>query len=364
MGGTFITPEISNLKIIFFIKNASLSYIMTNYLWGYLFGIILFALISKKYGGILSIRLGLLISILGISLQWVSLKTIEYDFFLIGRIISGMGLSSGLTNGFAIIKDNISTNQEKKYFSLITISFTGAIYLSILLSATLFKKYGINSVFKIEIYYSVILLLLSSLIPDTKNNTSKIKFKNFLSFRLISFSIALSLTTIIAYSYALYAPLIMINHFGLSSEKYAYYNLINLIGLFTGSILYRAICSIIKEQRIIILSLLFLIFFCILLCGLNKKVNIEVFILLFFFINIFSGMIYPAATYKSLESSMCKKGSSATMNLIKIGMPSIAIFISSLLTNSAFFNLSVTIILFSILSLILLYLSSSKHYLK
>lgn len=357
---TFITPGMNDLKNLFLMSSNSLSYTMTIYLIGYLLGQISFALFSKRYGGISSLRYGFILCLIGFILQYLSVKFPVYYIFLLGRFITAFGLSSGLVCGFAIIKDNILPKEEKSYFSIIAIAFTGSIYFSIFISGILIKQMGLLFILKIQIFYPILLLIFSFFVPNTKMLFAKNQLSTplaryqFLNFKLIAYAMALSITTIIAYCYSFYAPLIMVDNFRLDPQNYGYYNLINMCGLFLGSTIYSQINRIIKEEAIIILSLISITVVGLLLAigSVGSDISFQQFIYSFFTINFFSGIIYPAATFKALECGICKTSSSATMNIIKIGMPSIALYFSLFTSSNIFLNLSLIIVFFSTINLI------------
>lgn len=364
MVATFITPEIGSLKSLFSVTDPYLSYIMTTYLAGYLIGQIVFAIFAKRYGGVLSIRCGFLISVVGLFLQFLTLQFKLYEGFLFGRAITALGLSAGLICGFAIIKENIKQNEEKSYLSIITIAFTGSIYLSMFISGTLIKYCSLSSIFKYEIYYFIGLLLLTFFIPDIqKNRTQPVEIarRQYLNLKLINYSLVLSITTIIAYCYAFYGPLIVINSFGLSPQSYTEYNFINMAGLFLGSVIYKLASKKIKENQLIIFCLSFIIIISILLITLHlkKQLGFHNFMFMFFVINILTGIIYPSATYIALGCGSCKTSSSTTMNFIKIGMPSVALYFSTLIATNYIVNLSITIGVFSILFLLSLIITQT-----
>lgn len=355
---TLITPGMNEIKNLFLISSHSLSYVMTVYLIGYLLGQISFALFSQQYRSLSSIRYGLLLCSIGLVLQYYSVKYPAYHLFLLGRLITAFGLSSGLVCGFAIIKDNILPNEEKNYFSIVAIAFTGSIHFSIFISGVLIKTMGLLFLLKTEMFYVSLLLTSTFFVPNTKSFSSEDKpyvaRYNFLNYELISYAMALSITTIIAYCYSFYAPLIMIESFSMTPQEYGYCNLINMCGVFLGSASYSRINRLIKEKTIIIFSLISIALIGLLLAirVICNDLDFHAFIFSFFVINFFSGIIYPAATFKSLECGSCKTSSSATMNVIKIGMPSIALNVSLFFSSNGFLNLSLTILFFSIVYLI------------
>lgn len=356
---TFISPELNTIQNFFNISNNLLTRIMSIYLIGYLIGQLFFIFCAKKIGGRKSIRYGIIFSCVGCILQILSLQYVLFNLFVLGRFLTAFGLASGLVCGFAIIKDNILVTEERKYFSSIAISFTTSIYLTILISGVLSKVLSLFSIFEILIGYSIFLFILSFFIPDSKIqvNTRPIhSLKNeFFNIKLIIYSLVLSITTIISYCYAFYAPLILQSAFKINSLQFSKLNLLNLGALLFGSLLYRRIYNQISDDKLLKVCLTSIIICCSLIINfiLLDQLSCNFFLLGFFIINFINGLIYPAATFKALEFNSCKTSASGIMNIIKIGLPSLALYFSIIIENLAF-SLTTTITFFSIIYLSLL----------
>lgn len=356
---TFWTTSSIILKSTFDISTEKLSTSITLYLLGYLVGQIIFASISKFKGGIFSIRSGMIIALLGYILEYFSVQNLSFNLFNIGRLLNGLGLSAGLVCGFTIIKDNIlKSNLEKKYLSLVAISFTASIYISVLISSFLIKNFNILAIINFLLFHLFLLLCLTFFLPDSKvqQRASIKKYKlNFVNFKVISYGFILSITTIISYCYAFYGPLIFEVNFNYNVQMFGYFNLLNMCGLFLGSYSYNKINKKYNENQILIfcLSLIITLTASLVLSYYFNVLNFTQFILIFFFIEWSSGLIYPSATFQALNTYHCRNSSSATMNMIKIGMPSLAIFFSALIRNNAILSLLLTLICFSFLYLVI-----------
>jgi len=354
---TFIAPELSLLRDEFGVSVAQTSKIMTFYLFGYLVGQGLFSYISNKIGRTRGIKYGMFISIIGAIFQFIALKYSLFPAFVFFRFLTAVGLSSGLVCGFAIIKESLTDEDCKKYFSLVAIAFTSSIYLSIFSSGIIISYMDISFLFGITITYTFTLFALSFLIPEPKKIKNKLKNqvkkrRIRLNFKLISYSLVLSITTIISYCYAFYAPYITISTYGLSPATFSTLNLLNMVAIFLGSFLYILLHRRYDEKIILTTSLLFIFILSILYFSIYLSMTskpILVFFIISFFLNTCSGLIYPAATYKAMECGDCKANTSAVMNSIKLIMPTISLAFSSLISKSNLINLSSTIMFFSLL---------------
>lgn len=354
---TCLGPYVVIIGKLFHTDISSLSKLMSFYLTGCLAGQFVFSKFSKKYNGLLSVKLGLMVGFFGLYLQVIAFHLNIFLLFLIGRFIAGLGLSAGLIIGFAIIKDNIAPKTEKLYLSIIAMAFTLTIYLSILASGYLSKILSINTFFYILMAYILFLMPLTFYLPNTKKNTKKsnlkIKWNDFFNIKLINYSLVLSLTTLIAYLYAFYGPLIFVNKFGFSTKEFSKLNLINMSGVFLGSFFYPKLSKYINEKVLInfILVMIILNMFYILKLGDSNYIG---FIIIFFITNIFSGLLYPASTYLALGCGVCKTSTSTTMNIIKTSIPIIGFYFSSILKIDVINKLASTIIIFTFCTVILM----------
>lgn len=354
---TCISPYVVTIGKFFHIDSSTLTNVMSSYLLGYLIGQYVFSKFAKKYNGLLSIKLGLVVAFFGLNFQNIALQLNIYPLFLFGRFTTSLGLSAGLVVGFAIIKDNIAPKDEKAYLSKVAMSFTASIYLSIIASGYLSKIISITNFFGGLTIYPLLLIPITFYLPNSKKNIIGISsipnWRIFFNIKLLNFSLALSITTLMAYLYTFYGPLIFINEFGFSAKKFSQINLINLSGLLLGSFLYPRISSYLNERILIYYLLGLLILNMCFLINLNNTDHMK-FIIIFFISNIVSGLLYPSSTYLALGCGDCKTTSSSTMNIIKIGIPVIGFYFSSILKLSDINKLALTIVTFIFLNMILM----------
>ena len=361
---SFISPELTLIKNYYSLASNQLSQIMTLYLAGYLSGQIIWAYISNKIGRLASIKFGMATSILGALVIIAAIETESFPLFLAARLLIAFGLASGLVCGFTLIKENLSPQESKRYLSIIAVVFTASIYLSILLSGYLVKYTSLVFIMWAMLSYNMIMFFLCFYIKNqpSRANVSK-KLPHLISVELqpnvIAFSLVLSITTIISYCYALYAPIITQQMFSLSPTEFGLCSLINMFFIFLGGILYLKLDRELSAEATSSLGLLIIITGCsslLLMAAFNLQPTVFEFFALCALLNLANGLIYPAATYKALEYGRCKSTSSAIMNLIKLTMPMVAIYASTYVTAKELIIFISTILLFALLYLFILQL--------
>ena len=353
---SFISPELTLIKNYYSLASNQLSQIMTLYLAGYLSGQIIWAYISNKIGRLASIKFGMATSILGALVIIAAIETESFPLFLAARLL--------IAFGFTLIKENLSPQESKRYLSIIAVVFTASIYLSILLSGYLVKYTSLVFIMWAMLSYNMIMFFLCFYIKNqpSRANVSK-KLPHLISVELqpnvIAFSLVLSITTIISYCYALYAPIITQQMFSLSPTEFGLCSLINMFFIFLGGILYLKLDRELSAEATSSLGLLIIITGCsslLLMAAFNLQPTVFEFFALCALLNLANGLIYPAATYKALEYGRCKSTSSAIMNLIKLTMPMVAIYASTYVTAKELIIFISTILLFALLYLFILQL--------
>lgn len=364
---SFISPELTLIKKLFLLSNNQLSQVMTFYLAGYLSGQIAWAYVSNKIGRLASIKHGMATSIFGAIVIIVAMKTGSFNLFLAGRILIAFGLASGLVCGFTIIKENLPDHEGKQYLSIIAVVFTASIYLAILLSGYLAKYTSLDFIMYSVFFYNLILFVLCFYIKTSSIQSTSTRKPSLMNIefqpKVIAFSLALSITTIISYSYAVYAPIITSELFSLSPTEFGLYSLINMIFILLGGVLYLKLGKKLSEYTIVLLGLLIIIIACsssILMTEFNIQPTVLGFFILCALLDLVNGMIYPAASYKALEYGSCKATSSAVMNLIKLTMPMVALYTSAYFAVKALTSFVLTILLFAIAYFFVLQLTNIR----
>jgi MFS family permease len=362
---TFISPELGLIKAYFFVSSKHLSLVMTYYLIGNLLGQGFWGYLSTLMGRGFSIRVGTFTGVIGALILLYAFYGHSYNSFIIARMIMGFGLSSGLICGYTIIKENLPPKAQKKFITLVTIFFTASIYTSIALSGHLLQYTSLDIVIWALLFIGLCFFVLSFFISSRTNqpigqtvkNNHGMKFKEIAP--TVIYSLVLSITTIITYLYAFYAPLITSQLFSFSPQIYSTYSFINLFFILIGSYLFPYLNRNLSEYSLCIYGLLLIILSSLTLIVVYSSLQpmFVSFFLCSYLMDFMLGIIYPAATVMALEYGRNKATTSAIMNTIKLSLPIIAIYFSSRFFQNKLYGFSFTIVLCSstfLLSLIFL----------
>lgn len=352
---TFISPELGLIKSYFSLTTEQLSFVMIYYLIGYLVGQGIWGYLSTKLGSSSCIRIGVFTAIIGALILLGAYHHHEYNSFILSRMLIGFGLSSGLVCGFTIIKETLPKEEQKKFITLVSLVFTAAIYTSIAFSGHLVNYGSLDIVIWMILGLCIIFFVFSLFISTPLHQESRpskigsFRIENYQITQIITYSLVLSITTIITYLYAFYAPLISSNLFSLSPKSYSSYSFINLFFILTGSFLFPYVNKKLPEYKICLYGLGIISLACLSITffySLSKSI-----FLLFFFCSYLMdftlGIIYPAATVMTLEYGKNKAATAAVMNTIKLSLPIIAIYFSGRFFHNKVHSFSLTIFIFS-----------------
>jgi len=353
IAATFIAPAFPAINLRFS-GGPHHELCMSIYLFGYLAGIIFHVPICEKMGTGRAIKLGLLIAFIATIVQLWSYQSPQNSitFFLLSRFFIGYGLAVGLVCGMVEARSNLNEAALKAFLSQLAIFFKVSIYLSILLGGYLATYAGVTYILLITFIFTLFLLIYQ---PSNKKTAKPNEIVNnslsarHTSYELIKYSMAVSISTIIAYSYATFSPIVAVNELHLSPFQFSLINILNMFGVFVGAIFYQEFIGSRYDDRIIVnvaIAVGLVLSSGIALLGEFPITNITTW--MFFIIgcamNILSGIIYPAGSFLCLNSIKNIALSSSIMNFFKIGAPALTLFIVKEAKGGDFLKLAIAII--------------------
>lgn len=347
LGSSIISPCLPVIMNYFGVAKDKISVLVGIYLFGYLFGQIFYSNLSQKFGYKNSLKIGFLIYLIGAMLQCISIK--EYNFILLcfSRFFCAFGSSSGLICSFAMMNEFLDSQESKKYIAFAFISLTLFSYLSITIGGIIGHYFGFKlifySIFCIAlIQLFMIYIFLPDLYPpfkDTKNNFFVKYLKSIRNEELFLSSLIVAFTTTVTYLYNAIAPIISYNIFYLTQSEFGFFSIFNLLGLIIGGCIFSYLNRFLNIMNILFLGIAISTIPIISFYIFDQVIFSEFFNGLPFFIlnallNLGLGLIYPSASFISLNSIKNNSISSSIMNFIKIGTPTIILFIASQINYS------------------------------
>mgnify|MGYP006075140735 CR=1 FL=1 len=339
-----ISPGLTDLSLYFDIPVKQSSKVVSIFLLGYVLGLFFHSYEAKRSGYRKTLFRGFVIYNIGNLLQILSIKFQLYDPFLLSRLLSSIGASSGLICVFAMIPEiSRNTKETQRLISNAFISLTLASYLSITVGGFLTYYLGWMSIIGFTLCLSTLnIVMILKYIPKVKPENSinleitvfiKKYTHAFFNSQLLRFSVISSFTTCSSYLYNSLGSLIAMNIFHMSPRDIGIISILNLIAIITGSRISTALSKQLDSFR----SLSIGVFLSSAPIALIVLLAIEYipdnlikasFFLSVLLINISTGIIYPQASFLALKSTECKPTASSIMNIFKIGIPCIVIFLA------------------------------------
>jgi len=243
--------------------------VMAWYLAGYALAQLFYGPLANWLGRRKALLIGAGLALIGSVLGLLSTNLKIFEFYLISRLLSGLGAGSGLIIGMILIKDLYEKNQARKIFSQIVLSFSFVPFLAIALGGLL-EKYGSwENLNFILLAYAVLILILTLKIPETLQAHLSIQpsiyslgrsYKKLLSTpAYLKFIIAFGLASSISYLFNSLAPLYLMNIYKLSAQTYGYLSIFPGMGLLIGGYFSQKLAHKISAQTMMKASIIFML---------------------------------------------------------------------------------------------------------
>lgn len=367
IGSALISPSLPFIAKHFGRDTNQTNILVSIYLFGYLFGQFIYSALARKLGYQPALKVGFIIFTISTLLQLVSIKIQSFELLYYSRLFCAFGAASGLICSFAIINEFSETRETPKLISMAFMSITLFSYLSITMGGILTQLLGLEGVFYALIMIATgMFFMISKFIPnltpmdgrpkDSISDFFIIYCRSLLNKKLLSASLIVAFTTTSTYIYSALAPTISYEIFHLSPSCFGFFSVLNLVGLLLGGISSANLSKKYNSLHILMIGLSFSALPLVLFCLLNDYIfnlnnNGILFFMLTAILNFGLGLIYPAASYLSLNSIKCNVTASSVMNIIKIGCPAIAILSLNRLNMPLTNKFSTTLSLFFIITL-------------
>ncbi|MEC8461413.1 MAG: MFS transporter [Pseudomonadota bacterium] len=229
----------------------------------YTIGIYLFTLLSNKLGRKPSLYIGWIFNGLAFT---IVLSTHQLSDWIVAGVLFGFGSSANSLICRLLISDSFTGPELQSKASLLTSLFQMALPLCPLVGGFLLSHYDWESIFYVGIAFSLIQLLMFTVINETKAHFnpkvetyrrlsleffSVLRFKPVVGYGLIALFGGMGLAAWLNMS-----PVVMIHHYGFSPTHYSYIMLITnfipaFIGIFNGKLL-----KYLSSKRILVTAII------------------------------------------------------------------------------------------------------------
>ncbi|PWU08600.1 MAG: MFS transporter [Verrucomicrobia bacterium] len=240
------TPALPAISQFFGIAENTTQQIITWFLVGYALGQLIYGPIANRFGRKPALYSGIGLQIFS-SLLCVYAGVINhYSLLPTSRFLAALGSGVGLKMTYTIVNESYEPQVATQKVSYLMLSFAIAPGLSIALGGILSTHFGWQSCFIASAIYGLILLLMTTRLPETKTELHLDAFKwkhlvhgyvsQFKNPTLIRGAILLGGGTCFTYVFAAVAPFLAIDLMGMKPSAYGMANILPSVGLVLGSI--------------------------------------------------------------------------------------------------------------------------------
>ncbi|WP_440618042.1 MFS transporter [Cysteiniphilum sp. 6C5] len=125
VSAVMLTPALPQIGKFYTLDTSSLSWFVGIFLFGYVFGQLIYAPLANRFGRLKAIRFGFIINLTGLIICYIATTNIlsSYSLLLLGRVITALGSSAGLACTFTLVNELLDETQAKKAISYSMLSF-------------------------------------------------------------------------------------------------------------------------------------------------------------------------------------------------------------------------------------------------
>lgn len=356
VSAAIITPALPQIEHAYSLTHGALEWVVSIFLLGYVMGQLIYGPLANRYGRLNALRSGLVINLIGILFCIVSVWYWNYSLLLIGRLVTALGAAAGLSCTFILLNELLDKEQAKHAMSFAIVSFTVGIGLAVTLGGLITQYLHWQNCFWILLVYGLIMFFLTWQFPETLKEPIKLDLLAILSRyrtalksnKLIIFSLTVGLASAVAYCYSAAAPLYAQSVLHLSPDLYGYWNLINMLGMLMSGFLSAHLLKRYGAPYVLLLGLGLIIpcLISLVLLSITQQPCALWFFTTTMFLYLFSGLLFPAASFFASNAIDDRASASSMMSFINMGSAMIAVVVMGYLPLESISSFTMTLIIF------------------
>ena len=332
ISAAIITPALPQIEHSFALSHGALEWIISIFLLGYVIGQLIYGPLANRFGRLKSLRIGLIINILGILICMSAVSMHNYSFLLLGRLITALGAASGLSITFMLINELLPKNKIKQVMSFSIVSLTIGIGLAVIIGGVVTQYFQWQDCFWVLLFHGILMFILTYLYQETLKQPKALNlttiFSGYLqalkSTKLISYSLIIGTVSVFSYCYSAAAPIYAQNKLHLLASQYGYWNILNMAGMLGSGFLSAYLMKKYDAKKVLLIGFSFmglaLISLILLTCA-SVYANINNAIWFFTTtagLYLFSGLLFPSASYFASNAIEDKASASSMMSFINM----------------------------------------------
>lgn len=348
VNAVLFTPALPAIANFFAISDGMAQQTVTWFLVGYAIGQLVYGPIANRFGRKPALYAGIFLQIFSSLLCVFAGMTHIYFILMLGRFLLALGSGVGLKMTFTLINETYEPAIASQKLSYLMIAFAIAPGLGVMIGGILNTHYGWVSTFYAGAIYGIVLLTLTTRLPETKKVVDLNAFKldhliekyasQFKNLQLISGGLLMGGATCFVYVFAALAPFVAINLLHMSSSTYGAANLLPPVGLVLGSLLSAQLAKKYQQTFIIRLGIFIAILgsFIMLIFALLKMSVLLILFVPMMLCYFGLALIFANASTIAMSNVSDKAHGSAVMNFINMGSVTLVVLSIGLLPTKLF----------------------------
>ena len=156
-----ISPGLHDIKISMNLSDVMTNAIVSVFMAGYFIGQLVYGPFSNRFGRLNTLRGGLLIYIIGSIVCLIAGYLNLYGIIILGRFLSALGASAGLSITYTLIQESLSKEKAKQAFSFAVFAFSVGVSLIIFISGFITQYFSWYSIFWILLFHGIVMFFLT-----------------------------------------------------------------------------------------------------------------------------------------------------------------------------------------------------------
>lgn len=348
VNAVLFTPALPAIARFFVISESAAQQTVTWFLVGYAIGQLLYGPFANRFGRKPALYAGILLQIASSFLCVFAGFIHDYFLLVLGRFLLALGSGVGLKMTFTLVNEIYDTKLASQKLSYLIIAFAITPGIGVMFGGILLKHFDWTSTFYSGAIYGLILLFLTTRLPETKtqldlqalklNHLFQAYVVQFKNHELLVGGFIMGCATCFVYVFAALAPFIAMNILHMDTADYGIANLLPPVGLIIGSLFSAKLTEKYHQRWIISLgigvafigSLLMLIF------ALMQLSALFILFIPLMFCYFGLALVFANASTIAMRHVSDKAHGSAVMSFINMGFTTIVVLGSGLLKIKMF----------------------------
>lgn len=364
VNAVLFTPALPEIAGFFTISDKIAEQTITWFLVGYAIGQLIYGPIANRFGRKPALYAGIIIQIFSCFLCVFAGFIHAFSLFVIGRFLLALGSGVGLKMTYTLVNETYEPGLASQKLSYLMLAFAITPGLGVMLGGILNSHFGWEATFYACAVYGVVLLILSTRLPETKKivdvNALKLNHliegyaNQFKNMQLLAGGLLMGGATCFVYVFATLAPFVAIDMLHMTSTSYGMANLLPSLGLILGSLLSAKLAKKYHQGFIISLGIAITVSGSIMMLIFTLLEMPAIFILFIPMMLCYFGLaLIPAnASTIAMKNVSDKAHGSAVMSFTNMGFTTIVVLTLGYVQSQLLLMPVVFIILCSIMMLI------------